>query len=331
MKQRRPSIAIASLGAAAEGRRLLRGAVITLLAAVLLSAALGVAASGRHQEKLALAMARSFFEETVALRSWVSEQGGLYVPRSDSVPPNPWLPADQREIIDRTGRSHVMLNPAYLTRLLASRTEASSGVTIRLIDRSPLNPDNVPDPWEDRALEGLDDPGAERWEVDEGPSGRRFRYLATLEREPSCVAGCHAAARELPGETLGAISVAFDQAPFASAGREQAVAIVLGHAFVLAVALLLLRLLGRRLDRHLLALRAAGERIGALERLLPICAWCKRIRPEEEQPDREADWVRVEDYIADHVEAEFTHGMCPDCATKMFRDELADGRRDGPW
>lgn len=330
MGERRPNIASEAAQATIQARRLRVGAAATLVVATALSAVLGVRAARQDQTDLALTMARSFFDETVALRSWVSDQGGLYAPLSEDVPPNPFLPEDRRELVDEAGDHYVMLNPAYLTRLLAARTESGSGVSIRLIADPPLNPDNTPDPWEADVLRGLDAPGQERHEVVGGADGR-FRYLGMLEREPSCVDVCHPAAQQRAEATLGAISVGLDHAPFAAAGRAQVLAVVVGHAFVLAVALAVLWLLGRRLEQSLGRLRAAGERIGALERLLPICAWCKKIRPGDEEEEEEADWVRVEDYIADHVETEFTHGMCPDCATKMFRDGLADRRRDGPW
>lgn len=47
--------------------------------------------------------------------------------------------------------------------------------------------------------------------------------------------------------------------------------------------------------------------IKALRGLLPICACCKKIR------DDDGLWTRVEEYISEHTDAEFTHGLCPDC------------------
>jgi hypothetical protein len=48
-----------------------------------------------------------------------------------------------------------------------------------------------------------------------------------------------------------------------------------------------------------------------LRGLLPICAWCKRIR------DEDGDWSAVETYVQTHSEASFTHGICPDCIVKV--------------
>ena len=59
-------------------------------------------------------------------------------------------------------------------------------------------------------------------------------------------------------------------------------------------------------------LRDAFEKIKTLKGLLPICASCKKIR------DDKGYWSRIEEYIGDHTEAEFTHGICPDCIEKLY-------------
>jgi DNA-binding response OmpR family regulator len=65
----------------------------------------------------------------------------------------------------------------------------------------------------------------------------------------------------------------------------------------------------------ILQLQEALARVKTLSGLLPICAWCKKIR------DDKGYWNHVEAYIKDRSEADFTHGICPDCA-KQFRDEF---------
>jgi hypothetical protein len=46
--------------------------------------------------------------------------------------------------------------------------------------------------------------------------------------------------------------------------------------------------------------------------LLPICAKCKKIR------DDQGYWHRLEGYIQEHSDAEFTHGICPECIKKLY-------------
>lgn len=59
-------------------------------------------------------------------------------------------------------------------------------------------------------------------------------------------------------------------------------------------------------------LQESIETIKVLRGLIPICAYCKKIR------DDEGFWEKVETYIQKHSEASFTHGICPDCTKELF-------------
>jgi len=56
------------------------------------------------------------------------------------------------------------------------------------------------------------------------------------------------------------------------------------------------------------------SQVRKLSGLLPLCASCKRIR------DDKGYWKQIELYIRDHSEAEFSHGICPDCAKKLYSE-----------
>jgi PAS domain S-box-containing protein len=58
-------------------------------------------------------------------------------------------------------------------------------------------------------------------------------------------------------------------------------------------------------------LQEALVKVKALKGLLPICAWCKKIRNDQ------GYWQQIEAYIRDHSEADFSHGICPECAQKI--------------
>lgn len=83
-------------------------------------------------------------------------------------------------------------------------------------------------------------------------------------------------------------------------------------------------------DRYIKELRAAAANVRTLRGLLPICAHCNHIR------DDAGYWHRVEHYVQKHTHAEFSHGICPDCARKLypeaarrFEAEERKRRRDG--
>ncbi|MBI3829585.1 MAG: response regulator transcription factor [Planctomycetes bacterium] len=59
-------------------------------------------------------------------------------------------------------------------------------------------------------------------------------------------------------------------------------------------------------------LEVAMAKIKTLQGLLPICAWCKKVRDDQNY------WQRVETYISGHTDARFTHSICPDCKAKQM-------------
>lgn len=69
-------------------------------------------------------------------------------------------------------------------------------------------------------------------------------------------------------------------------------------------------------NRLINELSEALAEVKKLSGLLPICSYCKRIR------DDQGYWSQVEEYIVNHSEAEFSHGLCPECAIKFHGDTV---------
>jgi thioredoxin-related protein len=61
-------------------------------------------------------------------------------------------------------------------------------------------------------------------------------------------------------------------------------------------------------------LRTALDEIKTLRGILPICSYCNKIRDDDGQ------WNRIESYIAKYSEAQFSHGICQECADKHYPD-----------
>ncbi|MCI5146188.1 MAG: response regulator [Candidatus Electrothrix sp. AR3] len=64
------------------------------------------------------------------------------------------------------------------------------------------------------------------------------------------------------------------------------------------------------LRKREIELEQALAEIKTLAGILPICSYCKQIRNDE------GYWQQVEEYISEHSEAMFSHGLCPDCYKK---------------
>ncbi|MBL0275677.1 MAG: hypothetical protein IPQ24_06160 [Anaeromyxobacter sp.] len=69
------------------------------------------------------------------------------------------------------------------------------------------------------------------------------------------------------------------------------------------------------------ALKQAAEEAAAevrtLRGLLPVCAWCKKVR------DDAGSWEQIEAYVSRHTHAEFSHGMCPECYARHYPEDGA--------
>ncbi|MFO7735814.1 MAG: response regulator transcription factor [bacterium] len=68
-------------------------------------------------------------------------------------------------------------------------------------------------------------------------------------------------------------------------------------------------------------LRLAMEEIKTLRGILPICSKCKKVR------DDKGYWHQVETYLQKHSDAEFSHGICNECAEKLYPDFVAGKKR----
>ena len=68
----------------------------------------------------------------------------------------------------------------------------------------------------------------------------------------------------------------------------------------------------RELEKKNRELKEALETVKTLQGIIPICANCKKIR------DDKGAWSQMESYISKHSEAQFSHGICPECAKKLY-------------
>ncbi len=111
--------------------------------------------------------------------------------------------------------------------------------------------------------------------------------------------------------------------PFARVGfhfpwhETQALSVAVLNALIAIVALTLYASL---VYRTAWQTRSLEKEVKVLEGILPICASCKRIRTENDK------YEPIEKYITDHSEAFFSHGICPECARKLYPEYMKEDR-----
>jgi PAS domain S-box-containing protein len=71
-------------------------------------------------------------------------------------------------------------------------------------------------------------------------------------------------------------------------------------------------------EQLIIELQEALVKVKTLRGLIPICASCKKIR------DDKGFWKQVEVYVGEHSDAEFSHGLCPDCMRKFYPDYVEE-------
>lgn len=79
--------------------------------------------------------------------------------------------------------------------------------------------------------------------------------------------------------------------------------------------------LQKSLADHVKELESALSQVKQLQGILPICAHCKKIR------DYQNSWQRVEHYVSEHSEAQFSHTICPDCYASIVEPEIEELKR----
>ncbi len=294
----------------------------TVVAASLVWSLIELAEDVRAQTSVA---ARALLEKDLLYRQWSLLTGGVYVPAAGSGSEQTGAPAldAEREIVTPSGQRLTLLNPAVVSRQIFAVQERQMGIRGRLTSLKPIRPTNSPDPWERHALEEFEK-GAEEVSTTEVRQGERyFRMMRPLVLVPACLR-CHEEQGRRPGEVRGGISVTVPTSRFATPGENLRLACAHGALWLVGLVGLSFGTsdLRRHLHRRHLAeaereqliaqLQGALAKVKLLSGLIPICASCKKIR------DDQGYWTELERYLQQHSEAEFSSGLCPECAKRLY-------------
>lgn len=309
---------------------------IALVAALLWTGTLGgllawsVRSEIRQSTELAISQTRAFFQEFLMTRFWNTLHNGVYVQVSEETPPNPFLQDDPlRDLVTTSGMQLTKLNPAYMTRQISDIAKQRSPIIFHLTGLNPINPANAPDTWEKEALRGIDGTG-EKIAMTTTPQGEKiFRYISSLIIEPRCL-GCHERYGDKLGSQRGGISVSIPAGPLLDLQKGQVRSLLVSFLPIWLFGLLAIVFCALRMDKYekerttiIQELRQSLQEVKQLSGLLPICCSCKNIR------DDKGYWNEVEKYMSERADVQFTHGICPDCARKLY-PELYDDNGKGP-
>ncbi|WP_375748365.1 diguanylate cyclase [Vibrio sp. HN007] len=168
----------------------------------------------KHAVEYAQMEARANFNKDIALRNWVTKRGGIYVPVSESTPPNPHLAhIVDRDLVTPEGKSLTLMNPAYMLRQTMDEYSELYGIKGRITSLKPLNPDNAPDEWERKVLDMFDE-GVKEYSEFTTIDGKPFlRYMQTFITSEGCLK-CHAHQGYKVGDVRGGVGVSVPIDPY---------------------------------------------------------------------------------------------------------------------
>lgn len=266
---------------------------------------------------------RTFFTKFLLARFWNSAHGGVYVPTSEKTPPNPYLDETSRSVVTTDGLRLTKINPAYMTRQISEIAAQRGEFAFHITGLHLINPDNSPDPWEEKVLEQFDVGKQEYYEMlQTAQGGQEFRYMGALVFEKSCMQ-CHEEYGSTEGEVSGGISVSISATPLIDSQNQQIqfLCFAYGLIWLLGVGGLqfLFRSLRKESKRREKVISELEDALGEIKQLsgyLPICCSCKKIR------DDSGYWQSLEKFISERSEAQFTHGLCKECASRLYPEFL---------
>jgi PAS domain S-box-containing protein len=178
-------------------------------------------------------VARSFYDLTIEFRRWGALHGGVYVPVTDTMQPNPYLTVAERDITTTTGRKLTLVNPAWMTRQVFELIDKHSTLPIisHLTSLKYINPVNKPDAWEEQTLKeferGLKEHSSETVINDEP----YMRIMRPFRTEQACLK-CHGHQGYKIGNIRGGISIAVPLRPHFNAEAREQKALLLSHVFL---------------------------------------------------------------------------------------------------
>ena len=165
----------------------------------------------RNTLALAKVQAITAFERDILYRRWNASHGGVYVPVTETTPPNAYLDVPDREIV-ADGRIMTLINPAYMTRMVHEMGLSQSGVSGHITSLTPLRPQNKCDSWECEGLLRFGQGEEEVFGLATIGDTAYLRFMRPLVTEESCLK-CHAKQGFTLGSIRGGISISVPMEP----------------------------------------------------------------------------------------------------------------------
>ncbi len=180
--------------------------------------------------------ARASYARDFAYRTWASMHGGVYVEINDRVKPNPYLEVPNREIY-ADGKVYTLINPAYMNRQVYE-LDTINLLKTKITSLKPLNPNNTPDEWEEKALKIFEDGVDEVVSVETIEDEDYLRLIKPFYVEESCLK-CHGKQGYKIGQVRGGISISIPMSYYYDIAKTHSNGTLISHSAAFIFILLL--------------------------------------------------------------------------------------------
>jgi len=160
----------------------------------------------KARETIAFQTARSFFNLIIIAREWNARHGGVYVPVTKNVLPNPYLDELMRDIEVDDSLKLTKVNPAFMTRQISEIAMERKGIKFHITSLKPIRPQNKPTAREEKFLKEFERGTKEKGLFIKEDSKTLFFYMAHLKTKKACLK-CHSQHGYKEGDIRGGISV----------------------------------------------------------------------------------------------------------------------------
>lgn len=196
-------------------RRLTAVVAVAFTALIVISLGVNLRQLRNHTRELAKMEALTTFNKDQAFRLWATSHGGVYVPPSETTPPNPYLShIPDRDIELPSGKKLTLMNPAYIMKQAMAEYSQLYGVRGHITSLKPLNPANKADEWEREALIAFERGSVkERTEFTKVDGQPYLRLMQPMVTQEGCLK-CHAHQGYKVGDVRGGVSVSLPMKPY---------------------------------------------------------------------------------------------------------------------
>ena len=209
----------------------------------------------REIRNMTLEMARkeaiSHFNKDQAARLWATSHGGVYVPVTEKLTPNPYLAhVPSRDVTSPNGTILTLMNPAYMLRDMMNHYSNLYGIRGHITSLKHLRSETAPDPWEKSSLIAFEQGMKEVTETSQIEGKPYLRLMRPMLTEPSCLK-CHQGQGDQEGDIRGGVSVSVPLAPYLAPLKEEMFVRGISFSVLWILGLAVIAFLGRKSMHHL--------------------------------------------------------------------------------